>query len=163
MRFTPLKFSSYLLIYCFWNCPLLLGLVSLIQVFKQIWGCCHQLLFFQTVLPKWRLKKITVKGSSVKQRLMITGLVSWVIISIFILVEKCGRKNVAKDYFWEKELTWSGLATLQSIWNSIHSSFHYFIRCGVYQTQSTLCLGVECGVEFLGVNPSQFFFKMSNF
>ena len=24
----------------------------------------------------------------------------------------------------------------------------------MYQTQSTLCLGVECGVEFLGVNPS---------
>ena len=42
IRFTPLKFSSYLLIYYSWNCPLSLGLVSPVQVFKQILGCCHQ-------------------------------------------------------------------------------------------------------------------------
>ena len=36
------------------------------------------------MLPKWRLKKITVQGSGVKQRIVMIGLVSWVIISTFL-------------------------------------------------------------------------------
>ena len=40
---------------------------------------------FKIVLPKWKLKKITVQGSSVPQwvKAQYTGLVSWVIISYY--------------------------------------------------------------------------------
>ena len=92
----------------FLNCPLPLGLVSPIQVFKQILGCCHQVLFFQTVLPKWRLKKITVQGSGVKQRLMITGLVSWVIISTFYIGWKVWTGKCSQGLFLREgvDLEW---------------------------------------------------------
>ena len=108
IRFTPLKFLQYLQIYCSWNCPLPLGLVSPIQVFKQILGCCHQVLFFQTELSKWRLKKITVQGSGVKQRLMITGLVSWVIISTFYIGWKVWTGKCSRGLFLREgvDLEW---------------------------------------------------------
>ena len=37
-----------------------------------------------------------------KESLKITGLVSWVIISTFIWVEKCGQANVASQRFLRK-------------------------------------------------------------
>ena len=37
------------------------------------------------------------------------------ISTFFILVGKCGRANVVADFFWQKELTQSGLATLHSV------------------------------------------------
>ena len=54
----------------------------------------------------------------------------------------------------KKELTLSGVGTLHSIKNPIHSSIHYFSRSGVYQINSTPCAGVECGVDCPGVDPS---------
>ena len=57
----------------------------------------------------------------------------------------------------KKELTRSGVGTLHSIKNPIHSSIHYFSRSGVYQINSTPCAGVECGVDCPGVDPSLIF------
>ena len=67
-----------------------------------------ELIFFQIILPKWRLKKITVQGSSVKQRLMITGLVSWVIISTFYIGWKVWTGKCSQGLFLRKgvDLEW---------------------------------------------------------
>ena len=54
----------------------------------------------------------------------------------------------------KKELTRSGVGTLHSIKNPIHSSIQYFSRSGVYQINSTPCAGVECGVDCPGVDMS---------
>ena len=54
------------------------------------------------------LKKITVQGSSVKQRLMITGLVSWVIISTFYIGWKVWTGKCSQGLFLRKgvDLEW---------------------------------------------------------
>ena len=100
------------------------------------------------------MKKITVQGSSVKQRLMITGLVSWVIISTFYIGWKVCTGKCSQGLFLRKrvDLEWVSYTPLHLKSNPL--LIQLLQRSGVYQTQSTLCLGVECGVEFLGVNPS---------
>ena len=100
------------------------------------------------------MKKITVQGSSVKQRLMITGLVSWVIISTFYIGWKVWTGKCSQGLFLRKgvDLEWVSYTPLHLKSNPL--LIPLLQRSGVDQTQSTLCLGVECGVEFLGVNPS---------
>ena len=105
IRFTPLKFSSYLLIYYSWNCPLSLGLVSPDQELANL-----RVLPSSFILSNCTSKMKVEKDNCprLQCRLMITGLVSWVIISTFYIGWKVWTGKCGQGLFLRKgvDLEW---------------------------------------------------------
>ena len=111
------------------------------------------------------MKKITVQGSSVKQRLMITGLVSWVIISTFYIGWKVWTGKCSQGLFLRKgvDLEWVSYTPLHlksnpllipllhkewSVPNPIHSLPWSWVWSGVSRSEPVSVENRACEQTF---------------